>query len=436
MKKILKTFSALGTLTIVVAPLASIVACNEKNNKFSAVTIKESTKSDEEILNEMVVSTYGSKVLNNEEKLPVVKDIIDDFAKAGTYNYTLDPKGWGTPEQQADMKKARDGVEKLWNTPQGEVIRLAHITTRMGVTMWDIHPTRASDAVVLGITQGINAAGFKIDEKLNLFKFKLINNVREALEATGARESLKKFEGFVEWMLSPENDYANLKLTLMGGDINEDFMYGVQNSLNFNSDAQAAQKYLEIFTLNNKAQQKVASLTPEQAQWIKDIKHSKELASTATSKAVAVKKIFEDTPEADLAFANQLIGESIGPSLRTAIVSAALGAIWNIPGDVAAKNFKRAALSAVGVEVGSAIEAKLTAEERTHLGTLDEFIKFINDIKSPDNKYKFIKDLFEKADAKEPQIKALQARLNEGTYPGGTLQPLLPSGATKVDIYA
>lgn len=433
MKKILWSFSALGTAGAVVAPIVSVVAC-ESNKQFPS-TIKESVKDDETILNEMVVSTYTANILTRYQNnpLPILKDIIENFEKAD-YNYSLDPTKWDTPEKVEAMRNARNSVEKIWNTPQGEAIRLAHITSKMGSIMWGLGEPKASDAVVDGITAGINSAGFSPDEKLNTFKVRLINNIRLAMSATGATSSLKKFEGFIEWMTSPDNGYANLKTSLMGGEINNDFMYGVQTSLNFNTDSQ---NFVDAFELNNQASLKVSSLTPEQTAWIKNIQVSKELESKATSSQPALRKLFEDSETGRLNFANQLIGETFGPSLRTLIISAAIGAVWNIPGDVAVSDLKPAVISATDFLKAFNIESYITKVEKTNLATLNDFIKFTDDIKSSTNKYEFLKKLLTDAGATEEDIKKIQERFNEGKDANGNLlTPLVPSGATKVDIYA
>lgn len=434
MKKIAWTFSTLGAMGAVVAPIASTVSCNS-NKTLSVSAFKESAKDEETILNEMVVSTYTANILTRYQNnpVPIVKGIVDNFEKAD-YNYTLDPAKWDTPDKVEAMKNAREEVEKIWNTPQGEVIRLAHITSKMGSIMWGLPETKASDAVVEGITSGINSAGFSPDEKLNVFKVKLISNIRATMEATGASSSLKKFEGFIEWMTNPENNYANLQATLMGGKINNDFMYGVQTALNFNTDAQ---KFVNAFELNNQASLKVSSLTPEQAAWIKNIQASKELESKSTSSQPALKKLFEDSEVGRLDFANQLIGETFGPSLRTLIISAAIGSVWNIPGDVAVSDLKSAVISATDFLKAFNIESYITKVEKTHLSTLDDFIKFTEDIKSSTNKYEFLKKLLADAGATEDDIKNIQRRFNEGKdASGNSLTPLVPTGATKVDIYA
>lgn len=440
MKKILWTFSALGTAGVVFAPIASVVSCDRENNKFSSATIKESTKDNETILNEMARSLYTSSILKREaDVLPVIKDIIDSYDKT-SFNYSLDPNGWGTPEQVEAAKNAREGVEKIWNKPQGEVVRLAHVTAMMGQIMWKIEPSiPASDAVILGITQGINATGAPAAEKLNLFKLELINNIRAAFDATGARESLKKFEGFIEWMTNPENEYANLRLTLMGGIINNDFMYGVQTAMNFYPDSKA---FIEPFKIENKQALKVSTLTPEQTQWITNIQKSKELAAIATSKQPAIQAIFADSDKSRVDFANFLLGPA-GPGMRTAIVSAAIGSIWKIPGDVSVKRLKPGVISAIGVGPAAKLEEHITEVEKTHLGSLAEFIKFIEDLKSPTNKYEFFKKLLAEAGAKDDQIKSIQNLLNNGKDLDGDkqiteddIEPILPKGETPVDIYA
>lgn len=434
MKKLTWTISSLGAATAVIAPIASVVSCDD-NKTLSASTFNESAKDNETILNEMVVSTYTANILTRYQNnpVPIVKDIIENFEKAD-YNYTLDPTKWDTPDKIEAMKEARDAVEKIWNTPQGEIIRLAHITSKMGSIMWGLPEPKASDAVVEGITSGINSAGFSPDEKLNVFKVRLISNIRTAMEATGASTSLKKFEGFVEWMTNPENNYANLQTTLMGGEINNDFMYGVQTALNFNTDAQ---KFVEAFELKNQTSLKVASLTPEQETWIKNIQVSKELESKSTSSQLALKKLFEDSEAGRLNFANQLIGETFGPSLRTLIISASIGAVWNIPGDVAVSDLKLAVISATDFLKAFDIESYITKVEKTKLSTLNDFIKFTEDIKSPTNKYEFLKKLLTDAGATEEDVKNIQKRFNEGEdVNGNLLTPLVPVGATKVDIYA
>lgn len=448
MKKYLKTISVFGTLTAIVAPLATVVSCNEKDGKFSSVVITESEKTDEDILNEMVISTYTSSILTGgAESKPVAKEIVDNFKKSATWNYELDPNKWGTPDQQADMQNARDAVEKIWNTPQGEMIRLAHITTMLAKNIWDIRVNNGSNAVVDGILQGISAAGFSATEKLNLFKLRLINNIRKALEATNSRTSLRKFEGFIEWMTNPENDYANLKLTLMGDEINADFMYGVQTALNYNDKAQ---NFIEVFKMDNPSNKKITSLTPEQTQWIKDIQNSPELATVKADTKESIKKLFEDSDDARLDFANSLINDLPGPwvTWRTKIITAAIGAIWKIPADVALNSLENAVLSVA--PMATEIKTHIADVERTNLGTLDEFINFVKGIKSPDNNYAFIKKLLSGAGAKDDDIKAIQDRLNNGKTIVGTvgpntktksadqiLAPLVPASVNpKVDIYA
>lgn len=64
-------------------------------------------------------------------------------------------------------------------------------------------------------------------------------------------------------MTNPDNNYANLKATLMGGEINSDFMYGVQTTLNFNDKSN---KFVEAFTMDNPTNLKISSLTPEQTK--------------------------------------------------------------------------------------------------------------------------------------------------------------------------
>lgn len=49
----------------------------------------------------------------------------------------------------------------------------------------------------------------------------------------------------------------------MGGEINSDFMYGVQTTLNFNDKSN---KFVEAFTMDNPTNLKISSLTPEQTK--------------------------------------------------------------------------------------------------------------------------------------------------------------------------
>lgn len=435
MKKYLKTISIFSTLTAIVAPLATVVSCNEKDGKFSSAVVKESDKTDEDILNEMVISTYSSNILTGgAQPKPVAKEIVDNFVKSATWNYELDPNKWGNPDQQADMKNARDAVEKIWNTPQGEMIRLAHITTMLAKNIWDIKVNKGSSAVIDGILQGISSAGFSASEKLNIFKLRLINNIREAVEATNSRASLRKFEGFIEWMTNPENEYANLKLTLMGDEINSDFMYGVQTALNYN---EYAENFVDVFKMDTTSNKKIVSLTPEQTQWIKDIQNSPELASVKADTKESIVKLFADSDDARLDFANALINDLPGPwvTWRTNIIKAAIGAIWEIPAKVALDKLESAVLSVA--PMATEIKTHIADVEKTNLDTLDEFINFVKGIKSKDNKYAFIKNLLNGAGAKEDDIKRIQARLNDGKAGAKTLTPLVPASVNpKIDIYA
>lgn len=436
MKKYLKTISIFSTLTAIVAPLATVVSCNEKDGKFSSAVVKESDKTDDDILNEMVISTYTSDILTGgAQPKPVAKEIVDNFVKSVTWNYELDPTKWGTPDQQADMKNARDAVEKIWNTPQGEMIRLAHITTMLAKNIWDIRVNKGSSAVIDGILQGISSAGFSASEKLNIFKLRLINNIRKAVEATNSRASLRKFEGFIEWMTNPENEYANLKLTLMGDEINSDFMYGVQTALNYNDEAK---NFIEVFKMDNPSNKKITSLTPEQTQWIKDIQNSPELASAKTDTKESIVKLFADSDDARLDFANALINDLPGPwvNWRTKIITAAIGEIWKIPAQDALDHLESEVLGAVG-SMAIEIKTHIADVEKTNLDTLDEFINFVKGIKSKDNKYAFIKNLLNGAGAKEDDIKRIQARLNDGKVGAKTPTPLVPASVNpKIDIYA
>lgn len=96
--------------------------------------------------------------------------------------------------------------------------------------------------------------------------------------------------------------------------------------------------------------------------------------------------------------------------------------------------------SAVFGVADSAVSIKnhIADVERTHLATLDEFIGFTDSIKSSTNQYAFLKNLLKGAGATDGEIKKIQARFNDGTNKAGanTLTPLVPSGATKVYIYA
>lgn len=437
MKKYLKTISIFSTLTAIVAPLATVVSCNEKDGKFSSAVVKESDKTDEDILNEIVTSTFTSRILTggNDAPKPVVKEMIENFRDTG-YNYDLDPTKWDTPEKLAAMQKCRDFIEQNWNTPQGEMIRLAHITTMLAKNIWGIRVNNGSSAVIDGILQGISSAGFSASEKLNIFKLRLINNIRKAVEATNSRASLRKFEGFIEWMTNPENEYANLKLTLMGDEINSDFMYGVQTALNYN---EYAENFVDVFKMDTTSNKKIVSLTPEQTQWIKDIQNSPELASVKADTKESIVKLFADSDDARLDFANALINDLPGPwvTWRTKIITAAIGAIWEIPAKVALTGLERAVLSVA--PMATEIKTHIADVEKTNLDTLDEFINFVKGIKSKDNNYAFIKNLLNGAGAKDEDIKRIQARLNDGKDKTGavTLTPLVPASVSpKIDIYA
>ncbi len=218
MKKILLSIGTLGTI---VAPVATLVACGTDK---VAAPFQASTRTDDQI----------------------AQDIADNAqALAIRFSPSLQNAAGGiTP----------DLVKAYWNKPEGETFILAAVTNAIGAKIWKYisilpsPPDTVIRAIVFGVKSSLTVKG-DIDanlpeeqakkiasDKLNVYKVALINNIDAALNKYGAKDSLQKFDGFINWFIKPDNKYENLRSTLISGIIDGATIQGIQDELNYPTD--------------------------------------------------------------------------------------------------------------------------------------------------------------------------------------------------------
>lgn len=407
MKKIAWTFSTLGAMGAVIAPIASTVSCG--SDKFSGASIKASNRTDEEILDDFGVAAVRGGILTGGFTPTLTSTAV--FEKYRDYALLADPETGiisdavqNDPAQLTDaIKKDRDEGRKLlrsyWSAPAGEAFRLALITNKIA-SLWDMMFPQRTSQVINALLNGVSSTGAD-SSKLNSYKVALINNIRNSEEKLSAFSSLQKFDGYLNWLISETNNYEALKTALMGGMISDNFMYGVQTSLNFN---QYSKKKINAFELQVGAAAKVTSLTPDEEAWIQKIINSPELATFKQKEPNYFKS--------SIIFANTLIDAAFGPSLRETVIASAIASVWNVPGTPDISTDLQRAVLASGSKIHNEIKTHIADVEKKSLGTLAEFKKFIDSIKSQDNKYDFIKTLLKDAGCDEDDIRKIQTQLN------------------------
>lgn len=185
-------------MTATFVPLAMLVSCDDSVKTYD---IKASTKSDQEILDGLIKDWANSTDIQKNASHDIKSSNINDF----------------------------------WNKPEGNPIRIAAITTALG-KLWGFKDDSAGDTVVRAILSGgVNTV--KKDEPmpavwLNNYKMYLLTNIANFTSRNHILESLQKFQGFLDWLVVPDDNYQNMKNVLVGGDVHDDFMIGIQNKLN------------------------------------------------------------------------------------------------------------------------------------------------------------------------------------------------------------
>lgn len=408
MKKILWSFSALGTAGAVVAPIVSVVAC--ESNKFSSVSIKASTRADEDILDDFGVAAVRGGILTgafnptltSKEVFEKYRDyaLLADF-KTGVISDAVknDPKQL-TDVIKADRAAGRELLKQYWSKPEGEAFRLALITNKIA-SLWDMDFPQRTNQVINAILNGVSSTGVD-SSKVNTYKVALINNIRNSEVKLSAFKSLQQFDGYLDWLISDENNHEALKTALMGGMINDNFMYGVQTSLNFN---QYSKKKINVFSFKAGAASKVSSLTNDEKAWIQQIMSSPELATYKQKEP----SYFND----EMIFANTLVDGAFGPSLRTNVIAAAIASIWNVPATPTISTDLEKAVLGSGSKITNDIKTHIADVEKKSLNTLADFKKFIDSIKSDANNHEFIKELLKGAGCDDDDIKKIQAKLTD-----------------------
>lgn len=228
MKKILLT---MGTITSIVAPVASVIACSKNYKK--NYTWENSVRTDAEIITDL------TEAVNHSVAVSASLSFGADRAETA---------GGGNVKE--------DVAIEYWNKPEGSTFRLAAIVTAIGHNIWGSAVAGlpgAGDQVIRAIIFGVmydlsqkdsNFASKSEDERkkiassrLNEYKVELVNNINKFILDNRSLESLQKFDGFLTWLTDSTNNYENLKTVLIGGMINENVIQGIQNELNKPTDS-------------------------------------------------------------------------------------------------------------------------------------------------------------------------------------------------------